>query len=270
MIRWTGLAREFEFPFPGSLTSTFLRPSPSARHPPPVTLHRNPRPQPRRREREFFIDNLLVRVQFILVMIRWTGLAPWEFEFPFPGSLTSTFLHPSPFTETLLFASRSAAHRERGREWGRLKAKVEPLLTLGNSGKPKPSVNPEMLKDLVEWNNDRQVHGDGLKGRLNLCLTHLHMCPARLHMCPTRLHMCPTRLHLCPTRLHMCPTRPRVCLTRLNNAGGEAERQSGDAERAGRMEHRIRLVQSLCGGRIECANTTSSRKCAAVPRRARI
>ena len=25
-------------------------------------------------------------------MIRWTGLAPWEFEFPFPGSLTATFL----------------------------------------------------------------------------------------------------------------------------------------------------------------------------------
>ena len=25
-------------------------------------------------------------------MIRWTGLAPWEFEFPFPGSLTYTFL----------------------------------------------------------------------------------------------------------------------------------------------------------------------------------
>ena len=29
-------------------------------------------------------------------MIRWTGLAPWEFEFPFPGSLTSTSLHPRP------------------------------------------------------------------------------------------------------------------------------------------------------------------------------
>jgi len=40
------------------------------------------------REREFFIDNF----HFIIVMIRWTGLAPWEFEFPFPGSLTSTFL----------------------------------------------------------------------------------------------------------------------------------------------------------------------------------
>jgi len=40
----------------------------------------------------FFIDNLLVRIHFIIVMIRWTGLAPWEFEFPFPGSLTSTFL----------------------------------------------------------------------------------------------------------------------------------------------------------------------------------
>ena len=43
-------------------------------------------------EREFFVDNLLVRDNFIIVMIRWTGLAPWEFEFPFPGSLTSTFL----------------------------------------------------------------------------------------------------------------------------------------------------------------------------------
>ena len=42
--------------------------------------------------REFFIDNLLVRIHFIIVMIRWTGLAPWEFEFPFQGSLTSTFL----------------------------------------------------------------------------------------------------------------------------------------------------------------------------------
>ena len=43
-------------------------------------------------EREFFIDNLLVRIHFIIVRIRWNGLAPWEFEFPFPGSLTSTFL----------------------------------------------------------------------------------------------------------------------------------------------------------------------------------
>ena len=33
-----------------------------------------------------FIDNLLVRFQFIIVAIRWTGLAPREFEFPFPGS----------------------------------------------------------------------------------------------------------------------------------------------------------------------------------------
>ena len=35
-----------------------------------------------RPEREFFIDNLLVRIHYIIVMIRWTGLAPWEFEFP--------------------------------------------------------------------------------------------------------------------------------------------------------------------------------------------
>jgi len=44
-------------------------------------------------EREFLIDNLLVRIHFIIAMIRWTGLAPWECEFPFPGSITSTFLN---------------------------------------------------------------------------------------------------------------------------------------------------------------------------------
>ena len=46
------------------------------------------------REKVIFVDNLLVRIRFIIVMIRWTGLAPWEFEFPLPGSLTSTFLGP--------------------------------------------------------------------------------------------------------------------------------------------------------------------------------
>jgi len=48
-------------------------------------------------QREFFIDNLLVRNHFIIVMIRWTGLAPLEFEFPFPGSLAST-LRVRPFS----------------------------------------------------------------------------------------------------------------------------------------------------------------------------
>ena len=59
-----------------------------------IAQARNLRPTPwaSSREREFFIDNLLVRIHFINVMIRWTGLAPWEFEFPFPGSLISTFL----------------------------------------------------------------------------------------------------------------------------------------------------------------------------------
>ena len=46
----------------------------------------------RKKEREFFNDNLLARIYFIILMIRWTGLAPWEFGFHFPSSLTSTFL----------------------------------------------------------------------------------------------------------------------------------------------------------------------------------
>ena len=35
----------------------------------------NVSPEPRTPEREFFIDNLLVRIHFIIVMIRWTGLS---------------------------------------------------------------------------------------------------------------------------------------------------------------------------------------------------
>ena len=44
-----------------------------------------------RGKRDFFVDNLLVRIHSIVAMIWWTGLAPWEFEFPFPVSLTLTF-----------------------------------------------------------------------------------------------------------------------------------------------------------------------------------
>ena len=32
------------------------------------------------RAREFFIDNLLVRIHLVFEMIWWTGLAPWEVE----------------------------------------------------------------------------------------------------------------------------------------------------------------------------------------------
>ena len=45
-----------------------------------------------RAEREIFIDNLLVRIYLIIKMIWWTGLAPWDSESPFAGSLISTFL----------------------------------------------------------------------------------------------------------------------------------------------------------------------------------
>ena len=56
-------------------------------------------------EKDFFIGNLLVRIYFIIVMIRWTGLAPWKFEFNFPGSLTSAFLVISAALSKLPFQS---------------------------------------------------------------------------------------------------------------------------------------------------------------------
>ena len=44
-------------------------------------------------ERDFVIDNLLVRIHFVGMMIWWTGLAPCEFEFPLAGRLTSSCLN---------------------------------------------------------------------------------------------------------------------------------------------------------------------------------
>jgi hypothetical protein len=58
----------------------------------PSSLDCGPNP----REREFFVGNILVRIHFGIVIIWWTGLAPWEFEFPFPGGLISTFLKRAP------------------------------------------------------------------------------------------------------------------------------------------------------------------------------
>ena len=46
-------------------------------------------------EREFVIDNLLVRIHSIIVMIRWTGLAPWE-STPGISRTESGTLHPAP------------------------------------------------------------------------------------------------------------------------------------------------------------------------------
>ena len=43
------------------------------------------------RETEFFIENLPVGIHLLIVMIRWTGLAPWEFEFRFSSQPYITF-----------------------------------------------------------------------------------------------------------------------------------------------------------------------------------
>ena len=88
----------------------------------------NPSSKPGR-EREFVIDNPLVRIHLIIVMIRWTGLAPWEFEPPFPCSLTPTNLG-------------EIAH---GREWPRPKAARYQAPNLFER-KKNPSVPPTTLQ----------------------------------------------------------------------------------------------------------------------------
>ena len=61
---------------------------------PPATTVLHPNRESRHgyepRKREFFIDNLLIRIHLIIEMAGWTGPAPWEFEFPYPGSFVST------------------------------------------------------------------------------------------------------------------------------------------------------------------------------------
>jgi hypothetical protein len=53
-------------------------------------------------EREFWTDHLLVRIYLIIVMIRRTGLATWECEFSFPGSIPHTFLVEAVLTSLVL------------------------------------------------------------------------------------------------------------------------------------------------------------------------
>jgi len=80
-------------------------------------------------EREFFIDNLLVRIHFIIVMIRWTDLAPWEFEFSFPGSLTSTFLGHSGHLVVTTWTSQAVhAPSARGSAASRVPSKTQTIL----------------------------------------------------------------------------------------------------------------------------------------------
>ena len=70
-------------------------------------------------ESEFFIENLQVRIHYTILMIIWTGLAPWEFELPVPGSLSATLLdlgptgraarpsRPAPLVRGLMFGIES-------------------------------------------------------------------------------------------------------------------------------------------------------------------
>ena len=58
------------------------------------------------------MDNLLVRIHCIIEMMGWTGLAPWEFKFPLPGSLTSTFLALEDHTTLGVEATNTEKTRE--------------------------------------------------------------------------------------------------------------------------------------------------------------
>ena len=66
-------------------------------------------------EREMCMDNLLVRINVIIKMIYWTGLVPWEFEFPFPGSRIYTFLAALRWLRRSSFSGVRSWNSHRGR-----------------------------------------------------------------------------------------------------------------------------------------------------------
>jgi hypothetical protein len=52
-------------------------------------------------EKDFFIDDPLVRIHLVIEMIWWTGLAPWEVEFPRRACTRGFCLPQSVFTAAL-------------------------------------------------------------------------------------------------------------------------------------------------------------------------
>jgi len=83
-------------------------------------------------QREFSIVNLLVRIHFIIVMIGWTGLAPWEF-------------NPNPKTQVLSSAGDSAqlemARRKTDKIWA------------ATFAAQRAKVETEKLPDAGFWSN---------------------------------------------------------------------------------------------------------------------
>jgi len=97
--------------------------------------------RPLSREREFSIDNLLVRVHCIIEMIKWSVLAPWEFKLSFPGCL----LPPTPDCNLPAYFLLQSPHHARCTMGARpVKHHQHPILTLWKSaahplgGTPNP------------------------------------------------------------------------------------------------------------------------------------
>ena len=61
-----------------------------------ATLRVTPLDPPFPLNKYLFTDILPVRIHYIVVMIQWTGLAPWGFELPFPQIDLISELGPFP------------------------------------------------------------------------------------------------------------------------------------------------------------------------------
>ena len=112
-------------------------------------------------------------------MIGWTGLAPWEFEFPFSGSLTSAFLVIKKFLDPLDKSDMSLGQ----------------VLPLNH----KHNKSPDTLHPAPYT--------------LHPTPCTLHPTPCTLHPAPCTLHPAPYTLHPASYTLHPTPRtlRPTLC-----------------------------------------------------------
>ena len=135
-------------------------------------------------------------LHFIIEIIWWTGLAPWEIESPFPGGLMSTFLHQAQ--DQLDGEIRAPLHhRDNLVDHGRLNSLFQVALCLPSYTRHRISSMARLV--LLEASDlDIILAALPLATRRQPSTLNLHPSPFTLHHSPFTLHPTPYTLHPAP------------------------------------------------------------------------
>ena len=154
------------------------------------------------------IDKVLVQIHYLIVMIGWTGLAPWDSEFPFPGSLASTIQATSSsgwtrtsYTLNLPRETRQSVETKGCCQgflnWHPKLLPQNPTLTTWSAGSGRQSLT--RLADYIAEIKCFQIE---------LARYPCHPAPHTLHPTPYTLHPTLYTLRPTPYTLHPAPYTP--------------------------------------------------------------